>query len=131
MVLDTNVVLDVFVFKDRAAEPVRQGLENQQLDWLATHAMREELVRVLAYPKIAARLVFYKLGAEDVLTKFDQYARLVDNAPKASVTCGDTDDQIFIDLATQHQCLLLSKDGDVLAMKKRLLALGVQARAAI
>ena len=131
MVLDTNVVLDVFVFKDRAAEPVRQGLEHQQLDWLATHAMREELVRVLAYPKIAARLVFYKLGAEDVLTKFDQYARLVDNAPKASVTCGDTDDQIFIDLATQHQCLLLSKDGDVLAMKKRLLALGVQARAAI
>jgi len=131
IVLDTNIVLDVWVFNDAAAEPVRQALGNQTLDWIATHAMRDELARVLAYPKIAARLVFYKLAAQDVLGKFDLHARLVDVAPKASMTCSDADDQMFIDLAVKHQCLLLSKDRDVLAMRKRLMAQGIRAQAAI
>ena len=131
IVLDTNIVLDVWVFNDAAAEPVRQALGNQTLDWIATHAMRDELARVLAYPKIAARLVFYKLAAQDVLGKFDLHARLVDVAPKASMTCSDADDQMFIDLAVQYNCLLLSKDRDVLAMRKRLMAQGIRAQVAI
>ena len=131
IILDTNIVLDVFVFNDTAAEPVRQALGKQELDWLATHAMRAELVRVLAYPKIEARLTFYKLSAQDVLARFDQHARLVNVAPKASVTCSDADDQMFIDLAIQHKCLLLSKDRDVTSMKKRLLAQGVQMQTAM
>jgi putative PIN family toxin of toxin-antitoxin system len=130
-ILDTNIVLDVFVFNDPAAAPVRQALANKTPDWLATQPMRDELARVLAYPKIAARLAFYKLNAEDVLAKFDQHTRRVDVAPKASVTCSDADDQKFIDLAVQHRALLLSKDADVLSMRKRLLALGVHARAAM
>ena len=131
IVLDTNIVLDVFVFNDGAAEPLRRAMANKELDWLATQPMRDELARVLGYPKIAIRLAFYKLVAADVLANFDQDARLVDVAPKASVTCTDADDQMFIDLAVQHQCLLLSKDSDVLAMKKKLLALGTQAQAAM
>ncbi|MBC7649292.1 MAG: putative toxin-antitoxin system toxin component, PIN family [Vitreoscilla sp.] len=131
IVLDTNIVLDVFVFNDSAAEPIRQALAKQEIDWLATQAMREELARVLAYPKIAARLAFYKLTADDVLTKFHQHARLVDVAPKASMTCSDVDDQKFIDLAVQHRALLLSKDKDVISMQKRLLAQGIQAQTAM
>jgi len=131
IVLDTNIVLDVFVFNDSAAEPIRQALAKQEIDWLATQAMREELARVLAYPKIAARLAFYKLTADDVLTKFHQHARLVDVAPKASMTCNDADDQMFIDLAVQQKCLLLSKDRDVLAMRKKLMAHGIRAQAAM
>ena len=131
VVLDTNIVLDVFVFNDPAAESLRLGFANKELDWLATLPMKGELARVLAYPKIAARLAFYKLSAQDVLTRFDQHARLVDAAPKASVTCSDADDQMFIDLALQHQCLLLSKDKDVLTMRKRLLAQGIRAQPAM
>ena len=131
IILDTNIVLDVFVFNDSTAEPVRQALANQQLDWLATQDMRDELARVLAYPKIAVRLAFYKLGSNDVLARFDQHARLVKVAPKASLTCSDADDQMFIDLAAQHQCLLLSKDKDVLAIKKRLLTHGIRAQSAM
>ena len=131
VVLDTNIVLDVFVFKDVAAEPVRQALASKTIDWLATQPMRDELARVLAYPKIAARLAFYKLSANDVLAKFDRHTRIVDVAPKASVTCSDADDQKFIDLAVQHRALLLSKDKDVISMRKRLLALGIRAQAAI
>ena len=131
IILDTNIVLDVFVFNDTTAEPVRQALGQQGLDWLATRDMRDELARVLAYPKIAVRLAFYKLGSNDVLARFDQHARLVKVAPKASLTCSDADDQKFIDLAVQHKCLLLSKDRDVISMKKRLLAQGVRAQVAM
>ena len=131
LILDTNIVLDAFLFNDPAAEPVRQALAKEELDWLATQPMRDELERVLAYPKIAIRLAFYKLTLEDVLARFDQHARMVGVAPKASVTCSDADDQKFIDLAIQHRALLLSKDRDVLSMRKRLVAQGIRAQEAI
>lgn len=127
LVLDTNVVLDVLVFSDPAVRPVAEGLRDGALHWLATPAMREELARVLAYPKVAARVAFHRGGAEAVLRDFDRHARLVEAPGKASVTCGDPDDQKFIDLAVAHRCLLLSKDDEVLRMKKRLAALDVTA----
>ncbi|MES2512276.1 MAG: putative toxin-antitoxin system toxin component, PIN family [Pseudomonadota bacterium] len=130
IVLDTNIVLDVFVFGDVAAQPLRQGLEEKKLDWLATQAMRDELARVLAYPQIVPRLAFYKLQAEDVLDAFDKHARIVDAAGKAPVTCSDRDDQQFIDLAVAHKAVLLSKDKAVTSMAKRLLALGIAVRRA-
>jgi putative PIN family toxin of toxin-antitoxin system len=131
VVLDTNIVLDAWVFDDAAARPLKQALASHQLQWIATKAMRDELVRVLDYPKIAARLAFYKINAAYVLAQFDGQAELVDTAPKASVTCRDPDDQKFIDLAVAHRTLLLSKDRAVLCMKKRLVALSVKAQSAI
>ncbi len=131
IVLDTNIILDVFVFNDAAAHALRQGLEAGELDWLATQPMRDELARVLAYPQIAPRLAFYQLSADDVLAAFDRYARITAVAAKASVTCSDADDQKFIDLAVAHQTLLLSKDKAVISMAKRLLAQGVRAQIAM
>ena len=131
IVIDTNVVLDLFVFNDPAGAPLRLMIDNGQRRWIATGPMREELARVLAYPKIVPRLVFYQLSAQDVLAQFDRHAHLVPVAPRASVRCSDADDQCFIDLAVQHQALLLSKDGAVLSMAKRLLAHGVRAQNAI
>jgi predicted nucleic acid-binding protein len=90
--------------------------------------MRDELQRVLAYPQIVPRLVFYGLSAQDVLAQFDRHARIVDAAPKADITCKDADDQKFIDLAVAHGALLLSKDAAVLAMARRLALRGAAAR---
>lgn len=131
IVLDTNIVLDVFVFNDAAALPVRQALEAGELDWLATQPMRDELARVLTYPQIVPRLDFYQLSADDVLAAFDRHARITEVAAKASVICSDPDDQKFIDLAVARQAMLLSKDRAVISMKKRLLPHGVRAQAAI
>jgi putative PIN family toxin of toxin-antitoxin system len=125
LVLDTNIVLDVFVFADTAAEPVRQGLQDGSLDWIATAAMRVELERVLAYRQIVPRLAFYGLAAADVLQAFDRHARIVEVAPKIGFSCKDPDDQAFIDLAAAHRAQLLSKDRAVLCMRKRLQGLGV------
>lgn len=126
VVLDTNIVLDVFVFNDAAAQPLKQALEAGELDWVATQPMRDELERVLAYPQIIPRLAFYKLGAGDVLAAFDRHARLREVAAKAAVTCSDADDQKFIDLAVSTKAILLSKDKAVTSMTKRLMALEVR-----
>jgi putative PIN family toxin of toxin-antitoxin system len=131
LVLDTNIVLDLLVFRDAAAEPLRQALEKGELDWIATEAMRSELARVLGYPQIAPRLAFHGLAAAQILADFDRQARLMPAAAKAPITCRDEDDQKFIDLAVAHQALLLSRDQHVLSMKKRLLAQGIRAQAAI
>ena len=131
VVLDTNIVLDVLVFNDAATLALRQALAAGTLQWLATQAMRDELARVLAYPKIMTRLAFYKLQAEDVLAAFDQHARLVDVPAKCRLNCSDPDDQKFIDLAVAQQALLLSKDRAVLSMAKRLLGQGIRALSAI
>lgn len=125
LVLDTNIVLDLLVFGDPAARPLADRLREGTLRWLATPAMREELSRVLAYPKLAVRVTFHRGDAGSVLADFDRHATLVDAAQKAPVTCGDPDDQKFIDLAVAHRCPLLSKDYEVLRMRKRLAQLDV------
>lgn len=125
IVLDTNIILDLYVFKDPATVPLQIALESGTHQWIATQPMRDELERVLAYPQIVPRLAFYQLTATDILEQFDKFAQLEPIAPKASVTCKDVDDQKFIDLAVAHKSLLLSKDNAVLCMAKRLFSLGV------
>jgi putative PIN family toxin of toxin-antitoxin system len=131
IVLDTNIVLDALVFDDPAVQSLKQALAAKSIQWLATPAMRDELARVLGYPKIRARLACHQLDAEQVLAQFDQQARVVDMPTKAGVTCRDPDDQKFIDLAVAHKTTLLSKDRAVLCLKKRLSALGVRAQIAV
>jgi putative PIN family toxin of toxin-antitoxin system len=129
IVLDTNIVLDLFIFADPATPVLRAALEAKSLRWIATQVMRDELERVLAYTHIIPRLQFYQVTAQDVLARFDALVELVDVAPKARYVCKDADDQKFIDLAVAHQTLLLSKDKAVLTMSKRLRALGVETAA--
>ena len=130
LVLDTNIVLDLLVFGDAAAQPVAQALRGGSLHWLATAPMREELARVLGYPKLAPRVAFHRGGAQAVLADFDRHAQLLPVPAKAGVTCGDPDDQKFIDLAVAHRCPLVSKDREVLRLRKRLAQLQVLATSA-
>ena len=124
-VLDTNIVLDLWVFDDPASAPLRESLDSGNTQWLATAPMREELARVLHYPHIARRLNARAMAAEAVLAYFDRHAQLQADAPKAPYTCKDADDQKFIDLAVQHGAALHSKDAQVLCMKNRLARCGV------
>jgi predicted nucleic acid-binding protein len=112
VVLDTNIVLDLWVFDDPRSQPLLAQLEAGAVRWLATASMREELRRVLDYPHIAQRLQARRMAAADVQLQAD--------APKAPYVCKDPDDQKFIDLAVQHTAALHSKDAQVLRMKNRL-----------
>ena len=124
-VLDTNIVLDLWVFDDPRTQGLRTALHQSRLHWIATAAMREELRRVLSYPHLLARLQADSRNPDDVLHEFDHRAALREDAPKAPCTCKDPDDQKFIDLSVAHRALLLSKDAQVLCMRRRLERQGV------
>jgi putative PIN family toxin of toxin-antitoxin system len=128
VVIDTNIVLDIWVYQDPATPSLLNALEQGTLQWLATPPMREELLRVLDYPHIAKRREIAELSAEAVLAHFDGLAKIQAIAPKAPYVCKDEDDQQFIDLAVAHQALLLSKDKQVLRLTNRLARLGVAVR---
>jgi putative PIN family toxin of toxin-antitoxin system len=116
VVLDTNIVLDLWLYKDAATPTLLAALENKSVQWLATQVMRDELERVLA---------FSQLNAEDILAQFDAHVQLMPVAAKALYVCKDGDDQKFIDLAAQHKTQLISKDKAVLTMRNRMARLGV------
>ena len=125
VVLDTNIVLDLWLYKDPATPALQEALTNKTVQWLTTQVMRDELERVLAYTHIVKRLAFSQLTAQDILVQFDAHAQLVPIAPKAMFVCKDGDDQKFIDLAAEHQTQLISKDKAVLTMRNRMARLGV------
>jgi putative PIN family toxin of toxin-antitoxin system len=125
LVIDTNIVLDMWVFDDPRSRPLNEALQSGGLRWLASAEMREELLRVLGYPHLVQRMVLRGVSAPDVLAQFDRYAHSVPSAERAPYVCNDADDQKFIDLAVAHQALLISKDKEVLRMKNRLARLGV------
>jgi putative PIN family toxin of toxin-antitoxin system len=108
VVLDTNIVLDLWLYKDSA-----------------TPALRDELERVLAYTHIVKRLAFSQLTAQDILAQFDAHAQLMPIATKCQFVCKDGDDQKFIDLAAEQKTQLISKDKAVLTMRNRMARLGV------
>jgi predicted nucleic acid-binding protein len=120
LVLDTNVALDLLVFRDPSAARLEVGLAGGELQWLATAAMRDELARVLGYPQVASRMARGGLTAPQVLAAFDRRAQLVEDAPPSGLACSDPDDQCFIDLAVHRRCMLLSKDAAVLVLRRRL-----------
>ncbi len=127
LVLDTNIVLDLLVFADPATALLRQLLQAGALRWLSTAPMRDELGRVLAYPHIAPRVAFHGLSTVSVLAAFDAQARCVPVAARVpGATCKDADDQKFLDLAAAHGAVLLSKDKEVIALRKRLQGHGAQ-----
>jgi putative PIN family toxin of toxin-antitoxin system len=125
VVIDTNVVLDLWLYQDPATPALREALAKREVAWLATQVMRDELERVLAYPHIAARLALGQQTAADVLAQFDAHVQLMPVAAKCQFVCKDPDDQKFIDLAAAHQAQLISKDKAVLAMRNRMARLGV------
>jgi len=56
VVLDTNILLDLFVFADPRVQGLHRALEAGSLRWLSTAVMREELRRVLDYPQLQPRM---------------------------------------------------------------------------
>ena len=124
-VIDTNIVLDLWLFKDPATIPLRAALQSGAISHLATASMRHELERVLTYPHLVKRMAKSSIQAQDILRSFDEYLLAAEPAVKAACTCKDPDDQKFIDLAVAHAVPLLSKDKAILCMKKRLFQSGV------
>ena len=116
LVLDTNVILDLLVFKDPSAESIRHLLDAKLVDAVRSEASMLELVEVIQRPT-------FKLSREEqeaILQAWESSARLLENAAiePAPFTCRDLDDQVFLDMAYSiRPALLLSKDLRVLELR--------------
>lgn len=116
-VLDTNVVLDLLVFDDPQARPLREALATGRVRCAVSEATLEEWRRVLAYPEFA-------LDALRQAELFASYERLAVPLarlapPTALPRCSDPDDQKFLELAAAGASALVSKDRALLRLRRR------------
>ena len=126
VVIDTNIVLDLWVFDDPHSDALRLALREQRLQWIATQAMHDEFVRVLDYPAIVRARQRRGLDVTSALARFEAHVTWVSAAPACGILCADADDQGFVDLAVAHRAWLLSKDGVVLGLQRALRDRGVR-----
>jgi putative PIN family toxin of toxin-antitoxin system len=116
LVLDTNVILDLLVFKDPSAEPIRLLLDAKLVDAVRSEASMLELIDVIQRPT-------FRLNQEEqsiILQAWESSTRLLENGAiePAPFTCRDQDDQVFLDMAySLRPALLLSKDLRVLELQ--------------
>lgn len=117
IVLDTNVVLDLFHWANVDAVPIMEALEAGRIECLADERTLDELQRVLTYPQL-------KLTPEMIAERWARYRGLVSvvaagEAP-ALPRCKDKDDQKFLELAARAGAqLLVSKDKALLKLRGR------------
>jgi predicted nucleic acid-binding protein len=122
IVLDTNVCLDVFVYRDARCAHVVAALQAGVAEAVTRADCRDEWLRVLDYPQ-------FRIDAAQrrrVVAEFDATVRLLapgDSAPPADAVlprCADRDDQKFLELALgAGAAALLTKDRALLKLARK------------
>ncbi|WP_371325304.1 putative toxin-antitoxin system toxin component, PIN family [Dechloromonas sp. ZY10] len=117
LVLDTNVVLDLFHWANTDAVPIMAALEAGQIECLADARTLDELQRVLTYPQL-------KLTPEMIAERWARYTARVtvvgDGEAPPLPRCKDKDDQKFLELAARSGAdILVSKDKALLKLRGR------------
>jgi len=119
VVLDTNVLLSLFVFADSRYAPLRGRLESGE--WLALTDERclGEFRRVLAYP-------MFSLDTAAQAAAWDAYAEFAESVPPVSglkvllPLCTDGDDQKFLEVARDGRAKwLVTSDKALLRLARR------------
>ncbi len=128
IVLDTNVLLDGWVFGNPAWAPIGQALAQQQVQWIATPWMLDELRWVLARP-LPAR---FEAARQHALANSALWQQaLIQSPPETEqfprLRCADRSDQAFIDLALAAGARwLISRDKALLKLARRAALYGVR-----
>ena len=118
VVLDTNILLDIFVFNDERALHLKQAIVNESIVAIASQKTMLEFADVIRRP-------LFKLDEATqvaVLSQWQSIAQQYDDSDLAPAPwiCQDPDDQIFLDLAYQlRPSILISKDNAVLDIANR------------
>ena len=118
VVLDTNILLDIFVFNDKRALHLKKVLFNKTIHFVASQKTIEEFADVISRP-------LFKLDEQTqvaILAQWQSIAEWQDdsNLAPAPWKCQDPDDQIFLDLAYQlRPTILISKDNAVLQIARK------------
>lgn len=116
LVLDTNVVLDLYFFEDAALVALRRALDAGTVECLASAATLDEYRRVLAYPAFALP----PTRQQALLERYAGRARFTADGTFVRLPrCRDPDDQKFLTLAAAGAAdALVSKDRALLKLRR-------------
>jgi predicted nucleic acid-binding protein len=124
VVIDTQVIMDWLVFKNKSVEPLILAVQSNTLTWIGLAAMKSELLHVLGRGIASS----YDPDLVLIEQEFERWCHLIDREPLPAIrlVCRDKDDQMFIDLALAEQAShLISRDRAVLALAKRARRVGL------
>lgn len=119
VVPDTNVCLDLFVFRDPAIRKFYDAIKADMFHLITRKDCREEWLRVLEYPKLNLK------GAEKERSKleFDECIELIEPEKRdyhLLPVCSDKDDQKFMELAFDAGAgVLITKDKALLKLARK------------
>lgn len=118
IVIDTNVLLDLFVFHDPRWTGLLAAIESGEVQALTRADCRDEYLAVLKYP----HLPLDDERRAQAAARFDALLKLV--APDAKhvrlPVCTDRDDQKFMELARDAGAtVLISKDKALLKLNRK------------
>lgn len=119
VVLDTNVCLDLFVFRDPRWAALLQALEDGSVEAYTREDCRSEWLAVLEYPHLP-------VTAENKPAICADFDRLLRCLPLAEVNtfglplCTDRDDQKFLEIARDADAeVLVTKDKALLKLARK------------
>jgi putative PIN family toxin of toxin-antitoxin system len=118
IVLDTNVCLDLFVFRDPRWERLLAALESGAVEAVTRADCRDEYRIVLHYPHLPVD----DAGRTQSAERFDALIRVVEPAqkPVRLPVCTDKDDQKFLELARDAGAhILITKDKALLKLGRK------------
>ena len=100
--IDTNIVLDLFLFQDASQLLLHEALCERRLVWVATPAMQQELAYVLERESTQQQARKKGVATREVMQAMVNKVSWVAPAPVCTVRCKDRTDQGFVDLAFFH-----------------------------
>ncbi|WP_334190472.1 putative toxin-antitoxin system toxin component, PIN family [Noviherbaspirillum sp.] len=126
VVLDTNVCLDLFVFRDPRWAALDAALRNGAIEAVTRTDCRMEWLAVLQYE----HLPLDEASRTKAASEFDAVIRCAEgSAPAAGVKlplCSDKDDQKFLETALAEQAgVLITKDKALLKLARKMARAGL------
>ena len=127
VVLDTNVCLDLFVFRDPRWAPLMAGLRDGSIQAVTRADCRREWEIVLTYPHLPQDDAKRSAAAAEFDSLISCVALEDYVAPEVRMpVCKDTDDQKFLETAWQvGAAVLITKDKALLKLARRTAKLGL------
>jgi len=127
VVIDTNVCLDLFVYRDPASLPLMHALQAGDVVGVTRTDCCDEWLRVLCYPQIDVDETRYR----EACAAYDDYLHALPTrdttvATDALPRCSDPDDQKFLELALESGAsVLVTKDKALLKLNRKTRKLGL------
>ncbi|HET7662783.1 MAG TPA: putative toxin-antitoxin system toxin component, PIN family [Rhodanobacteraceae bacterium] len=129
VVIDTNVCLDLFIYRDPASLPLMHALQTGDVVGITRTDCRDEWLRVLRYPQIETDEAQYRAACaayDTCLRPLSPSAAASAMAAASLPRCSDPDDQKFLELALESGAgALVTKDKALLKLNRKTRKLGL------